>query len=148
MHAMTKPMSFKRTRQIWGVDFFAGLAILLAAVWIAHGLTQLTSRPATRFENARTSSPTPSTVEKWGGPTHRFSQRRGARPIAARELSVPCETRTSRTLNVRSEAFNLEMSTSALGRSGSKPADVWTAAFRRWLGPTEGRDASGATESP
>ena len=37
MHAMTKPMSSKLPRQIWDLDFFAGLALLLAAIWIAHG---------------------------------------------------------------------------------------------------------------
>jgi hypothetical protein len=30
-------MSSRIPRQIWGVDFFAGLAILLVSVWIAHG---------------------------------------------------------------------------------------------------------------
>ena len=34
---MTKPMSPKRPKQIWGVDFFVGLAVLLAAAWIALG---------------------------------------------------------------------------------------------------------------
>ncbi len=34
---MTKPISPKHPRQIWGRDFFVGLAILLAAAWIAYG---------------------------------------------------------------------------------------------------------------
>jgi hypothetical protein len=37
MHAVTKPMPPKRLKQIWGVDFFVGLAILVAAAWIAFG---------------------------------------------------------------------------------------------------------------
>jgi len=37
MHAMTKPISPKRPKQIWGVDFVVGLAVLLAAAWIAFG---------------------------------------------------------------------------------------------------------------